>query len=354
VRRWSTSRCGRAVYHAHRMQQPSSHRDMPVAGSPTRDVLPALRIGYETDVVYDASVLAVIGFGLGATSDDPRFLNVALEPLTANESVCEVWRTHGDVAHGTESHVRWCSDGTYSIVIVELSESTFGGIAETARLAYAELTSWVRSSATPHLLRIWNYFDAINDGHDDDERYRQFCSGRAAGLGPAFAGNYPAASAIGTRSGKNIVQVYALASRAPGAAVENPRQCSAWRYPRQYGPTAPGFARGMRAPTQFPQLYISGTAAVVGHESHHVDDIEAQLHETLTNLESLLQSAQSRTTLGKASGDLLKVYVRRADDAPWLQSTLRSRLGSDISLLMLQGDICRAELLLEIDGIHCG
>ena len=306
-------------------------------------------------LVYDTSVLAVIGFGRNVTSNDPRFLNVALEPSAPNERRREVWRTRGPVTHGTEGHVRWCSDGTYSFAAIELREAEFGGVAETARLAYAELTAWVRSSATPNLLRVWNYFDAINDGHDDDERYRQFCSGRAAGLGPAFAGNYPAASAIGTRSGKNILQVYALASCAAGVAVENPRQCSAWRYPRQYGPTAPGFARGMRAPTQFPQLYISGTAAVVGHESHHAGDIEAQLRETLANLESLLQSAQSQHGAWRGSWRHLEsVAAGRADDAAWLQSALRSRLGNDIPLLLLQGDICRAELLLEIDGVHAG
>jgi chorismate lyase / 3-hydroxybenzoate synthase len=320
----------------------------------TREVLPILKVGYESDVVYDASVLAVIGFGREATSTDPRFLNVALEPLTADDARREVWRTRGDVTHGVDGHVRWSSDGTYSIAIVELPESDHGGIADAARLAYVSVIDWVRSSATPNLLRVWNYFDAINDGQDDNERYRQFCSGRAAGLGAAFAGNYPAASAIGTSSGKNMLQVYALASRASGVPVENPRQCSAWRYPRQYGPTAPGFARAMRAPTQFPQLYISGTAAVVGHESHHAGDIKAQLDETLTNLESLLQSAQSKTMLGKGPCDVLKVYLRRADDAKWMYSALRSRLGDDVPLLLLQGDICRAELLLEIDGIHCG
>jgi chorismate lyase / 3-hydroxybenzoate synthase len=329
---------------------------MPIADDAvsTRDVLPILKVGYETDVVYDTSVLAVIGFGSEATSNDPRFLNVALEPLTAGDTRREVWRTRDAVTYGVDGHVRWSSDGTYSIAIVELPESDHGGIAEATRLAYTDLTACVRSSATPNLLRVWNYFDDINDGKNDDERYRQFCIGRAAGLGTAFAGKYPAASAIGTRSGKNVLQVYALASRASGVPVENPRQCSAWRYPRQYGPTAPGFARAMRASTQLPQLYISGTAAVVGHESHHAGDIKAQLDETLTNLESLLQSAQSKTTLGKGPGDVLKVYVRRDDDAKWLNAELRSRLGNDIPLLLLQGDICRAELLLEIDGIHTG
>jgi chorismate lyase/3-hydroxybenzoate synthase len=330
---------------------------MPIAddaADSASDVLPILKVAYEKTVAYDASVLAIIGFGSGAASDDPRFLNVALEPLTPDETPFEVWRTRGAVTHGADGTLRWASDGTYSIVVVELDETRHGGVAEAARFAYAKLTAWVRASATPNLLRIWNYFDGINDGSGDDERYRQFCGGRAAGLGPAFAGNYPAASAIGTRSGKHVVQVYALASRAPGTAVENPRQCSAWRYPRQYGPTAPGFARAMRAPTQFPQLYISGTAAVVGHESHHADDIKAQLDETLMNLESLLQSAQSKTPLGKGPGDILKVYVRRVGDAKWMQSALRDRLGADVPMLLLKGDICRAELLLEIDGVHAG
>src|ERR1700722_8957580 len=149
------------------MQQPSSHKDMPVAddaGAPTHEVLPTLRVGYEKDVVYDESVLAVIGFGQHATSNDPRFLNVALEPATAGETRREVWRTRGAVTHGANGHVRWSSDGTYAAAVIALSESAFGGIAETARLAYAELIAWAQSSATPNLLRVWNYFDAINEG----------------------------------------------------------------------------------------------------------------------------------------------------------------------------------------------
>ena len=53
-------------------------------------------------------------------------------------------------------------------------------LTEATRHAYASLVAWVRASATPHFLRIWNYFDAINAGDGDEERYRHFCSGRAA------------------------------------------------------------------------------------------------------------------------------------------------------------------------------
>ncbi len=333
------------------MSQPSSEipdveRDV--------DALPALSVAYCDRVSADRDMLAIIGFGPDATLDDPRFFRVHLQPLNENAPRFEVWRASGDVRHGRDGDVRWASDGDYSMAVVELDEAAHGGVTEATRQAYASLVAWVGASATPHFLRIWNYFDAINEGEGDAERYRSFCSGRAAGMGPSFTDNYPAASAIGSRNVDKRVQVYAIAARVPGTAVENPRQWSAWRYPRQYGPTAPGFARGMRAPTHSPQLYISGTAAVVGHASHHADDIDAQLDETVKNLDSLLQSAQSKTALGRGVGDVLKVYVRNPEHAALIESKLRERLGANVPMILLHGDICRSELLLEIDGVHTG
>jgi chorismate lyase/3-hydroxybenzoate synthase len=200
-------------------------------------------------------------------------------------------------------------------------------------------------------LRVWNYLDAINDGVGDAERYRQFCTGRAAGMADAFAG-YPAATAIGVRDGRRVLQVYALAARTPGQPIENPRQVNAWRYPRQYGPAAPGFARAMLAPSAEPQLLISGTAAIVGHASHHAGDLAAQLDETLRNIDSLLATAHCAAPFGAQSP--LKAYVRHHTDMAIVDGLLRSRLGEAVPLLLLQGDICRRELLLEIEGVHSG
>ena len=93
---------------------------------------------------------------------------------------------------------------------------------------------------------------------------------------------------------------------------------------------------------------------MVGHTSHHADDIDAQLDETMKNLDSLLQSAQSKTPLGHGAGDILKVYVRHAEHSALIESKLRQRLGTKVPMVLLRGDICRAELLLEIDGLHTG
>lgn len=317
--------------------------------------LAPLRVEYSgartTDALAQAGTLAVIGFGdVPQAHADPRWLRVRLHgsapvPL-------EIWRTSGHVTHGRDGELAWSSDGEYAFVALEVDEAAHGGIAGAARHAYASLARWSHASPTPHFLRIWNYLDAINDGEGDTERYRQFCAGRAAGMNGMFGSAYPAATAIGVRDGQRVLQVYALAARVAGCAIENPRQVNAWRYPRQYGPAAPGFARAMRAPTASPQLYISGTAAIVGHASHHPDDLLAQIDETLANIDTLLSVSGSTAPLHTAS--LLKVYVRHAQDVPIVRDRLHTRLGEGVPLLLLEGDICRRELLLEIEGVHGG
>ncbi|MGB6143893.1 MAG: pteridine-dependent deoxygenase, partial [Rhodanobacter sp.] len=154
------------------------------------------------------------------------------------------------------------------------------------------------------------------------------------------------ATAIGHLAAEHRLQVYLLACEQAGHRVENPRQVSAWRYPRQYGPTPPSFARAMLLPAR-DTLAISGTAAVVGHASAHHDNLDAQLEETLTNLDALLASADMRA--GFDTHSPLKVYLRHDGDAPRVRDALRQRLPG-VPLLLLHGDICRRELLVEIDG----
>jgi chorismate lyase/3-hydroxybenzoate synthase len=312
----------------------------------------SLRIGYE-QVPADAllaqpDVLAIIGFGhASGTSDDPRVLRVGLEPLQAD--LLEVWRSSGPVTCGHTDDLRWSSDGEHLFFAIEVNEAAVGGIVAATEHAYRSINAFVAASATPHVLRLWNYLDAINLGDGDAERYRLFCDGRARGMRGLLHPPYPAASAIGRQDGHRVLQVYGLATSAPGTPIENPRQVSAWRYPRQYGPTAPIFARGMlNAPAQ---LLISGTAAVVGHASRHGDDLAAQLDETLANLDSLLREAGIAPAQFDAAS-CLKIYLRDPANADFVVQTLRAHSPALGQLLVLAGDICRAELLVEVDGVH--
>ncbi len=300
-------------------------------------------------------VLAVFGFGAEApaTLDDPRYLRVGLEQGDG-QAWFEVWTGDGPVQTWRAGAVRGARQGQLSFGWIEWPEAD-DGIAAAAEHAYRALLACVEPSAHPHLLRIWNYLDAITEGRDDDERYRQFCAGRALGLQLAPE-RFPAATAIGRRDGRRVLQVYWLSAAQPGIPLENPRQVAAWCYPREYGPRPPTFARAMLSPPglRLP-LMLSGTAAVVGHASQHAGNLEAQLDETLRNFASLIEVARARQpelATGFDPGSLLKVYVSSGHALAEAEALLAQRLAPGVPRLVLQADVCRSDLAVEIDGFH--
>ena len=78
----------------------------------------------------------------------------------------------------------------------------------------------------------------------------------------------------------------------------------------------------------------------------------AQLDETLANIASLIGTASVSVATAPGAGSLLKVYVRDRRDAALIAERLRGSLGEIDGVLILNGDICRRELLVEIDGLH--
>ncbi len=330
---------------------------------------PALTVDYvqaETpEVLLGEHTLAVFGFGEAApTCDDPRYLRVPLQPW--GTAPFEHWRCAGPVAHGHDGdpargRIRWSSDGHLTFGVIEVDEPPgehpdHSDICEAAERAYRRMVEFVGGSRTPHLLRVWNYLDAITQGDGDAERYRRFCVGRARGLGRFDIAQLPAATAIGRCDGQRTLQVYWLSADRRGTPVENPRQVSAYRYPRQYGPQSPSFARAMLPPPDSTMpLLLSGTASVVGHASQHIGELLAQISETFTNFDALLAEArrhQPALPAGFGSGTRLKVYVRDRDDLPLVARALDERFGSSVPRLLLHAAICRGELAVEIDGVH--
>ncbi len=218
--------------------------------------------------------------------------------------------------------------------------------ASEARDAYDHLFQALDQSFAPHLCRAWNYLPAITaPDRRATERYRAFNTGRQQSIQarrPTLI-TPPAASALGSRSGS--LCVYGLASAQPGQTLENPRQVSAYRYPSAYGPTSPSFSRAILVDGC---LMISGTASIVGHESRHVGDIESQTQETLINLDALIDQARHH---GFAPGDArLKIYLRKRQHLPVVRKTI-ARMFPTARLLYLEADICRRELLIEIEAM---
>jgi chorismate lyase / 3-hydroxybenzoate synthase len=264
-----------------------------------------------------------------------------------------VWRANGPIHTGFDGQIRFASDDHHLAAAIEVDEQEHGGLEGAAAYVYSAIAKFQATSRYRHLLRIWNYLDDINQGEGDNERYRIFCSGRTEGLKELGLERYPAATAIGRRDGSHRLQVYWLAGREPGIALENPRQMSAYNYPRQYGPTPPAFSRAMVVAPNL--LMISGTASIVGHASQHAGSVKRQMSEIFNNLDSVLTRARAHApTLPQrfTGNSLIKAYLRNADDLDVVEQSLRERLPAGTPFLVLLGDVCRADLLVEFDCLH--
>jgi len=331
-----------------------------VPSPPASPFAPQLRVDYASAplprLLESDDLLAVFGFGPDApAADDPRYLRVPLAPF--GMAPLETWRAAGPVARGIDAGIQWAEDGALQFGALEVDENALdggeSGLEAAGAAAYARLSDFVRRRGYPHLLRIWNYLDAITEGEGDAERYRRFCLGRAAGLDLDTA-QLPAATAIGRCDGVRTLQVYWLAARLPGLPLENPRQVSAYRYPRQYGPQPPSFARAMLPPGAAMPLLLSGTASIVGHESRHHGALEAQLAETFANFDSLIAAARERRPELPphfGPGSRIKAYVRDRADLPAVAAALAAQL-PEVPRVVLHAAICRRELQVEIDGFH--
>ena len=100
-------------------------------------------------------------------------------------------------------------------------------------------------------------------------------------------------------------------------------------------------------------LFVSGTASIVGHDTIHPGDVVAQTRETMVNISALLEEANR--TVGAARYSLeglkLKVYVRKPSDLAAIQATLSELLRPAAGIVYLQADICREDLLVEIEAV---
>ena len=269
----------------------------------------------------------------------------------------EIWVTNSDVRIDAIGHFTIAECDDYLAAHVEIDLQGVTDFKELTTRVYDELLQLTQARGYPNLVRVWNYFPGINAGKGDLELYRQFTAGRAVAYG-AFAHEgevLPAATAIGTRDGTPLT-ITAIAARSRCRTIENPRQTSAYEYPREYGPISPSFSRAVVvASPSGHRILISGTASIVGHRSLHPDDPMLQTTETLRNLEDLIRYARSKFQTRDSETQFLthgnlRVYIRRPEHLEKIRRTLREALGGDLSIVFLQGDICRRELLLEIEA----
>lgn len=256
--------------------------------------------------------------------------------------------------------------------IPDCAALTAGALEQAVADGYAALAESLRASGH-HPVRFWNFVPDIHaDMGDGRDRYMVFNAGRYAaferwfGQAALFTRTVPTASAVGI--GDGALTIHALGARDPGQPVENPRQVPAYRYSARYGPLPPCFARGTivrglpgSGGDAAPTLLVGGTASIVGEDSQHDRDARQQALETFENLAELVAAARRQVAgdhdaaaAPRAAFDAfseLRVYIVRDADAPLLREMVAERFGRTARLEFAQADLCRRELLVEIEGL---
>lgn len=253
--------------------------------------------------------------------------------------------------------------------LLETEDSLAGALVQDVSFplesnTYSVYLRFLKLTQNWNLLRVWNYVPYINDDTEDLENYKSFCQGRSLAFesfyGRDFEVKLPAASAVGINDSKLVL--YFIASKKTGTHIENYEQISAFKYPQQYGPRAPSFARGTLV-SQSDRIvgYVSGTASIKGHKSVTLDDVSQQLQTTLDNMSIVCEQMNlvERMSYGGPLPDPakyarhFKVYIRHESDVRYIQEEFPKMILATQTdrIIYLRSDICRSDLDLEIEAI---
>ena len=212
-----------------------------------------------------------------------------------------------------------------------------------------------------HPVRFWNFLPDIHRRNSNDrDRYQLFNSGRFAAFDQQYRGrsNFPATLATASAVGHAVSQltIHCLATDRPGEPIDNPAQVRPYEYSRQYGSQPPCFARStlVRGERVTTTLLVGGTASILGEMSLYSGDLQRQTQQTLENLSTVVRASgiggcNHRTPL--ASFTQLRVYHRHAADIDCLRQLLAEKFVNVENIEFVHADICRRELLVEIEGV---
>lgn len=223
--------------------------------------------------------------------------------------------------------------------------------------AYRRIEAELRVRQAPHPVRLWNHIPGIHEPMGEgQDRYMIFNAGRYEALSAwfgreTFDTRVATASGVG-HDGRDLI-IHCLAADRPGRAVDNPRQIKPYQYSTKYGPLPPCFVRATVLPLEDgPLLLVGGTASIVGEESVHLGDLERQTEETLANLAVLVQAAAGQPTPAPLAGYReIRVYFSKTDQLAALQDLLKDAFPNAAGIEWIHADLCRSELLVEIEGV---
>ncbi len=217
-----------------------------------------------------------------------------------------------------------------------------------------------------NIVRQWNYIENITDNEGEHQRYQLFNNARSKFYASTqWIYGYPAATGIGTQSGGIMVELDAVVSKSDSKleiiSINNTLQIAAHDYSKNVlvGETTttntPKFERAKYVCCrEHETIFISGTASIRGEKTVYHHDVKMQTQITIENIVHLLSKETFEQygvkTDNKPKIGLLRVYVKNHKNFEIVQQTVEELL-PNIAVLYVQSDVCRPELLVEIEAI---
>lgn len=257
-----------------------------------------------------------------------------------------------------EDYVVLRSGGCEEILTQGIRFPSSGDIGEQSAKVFDRIGNILEreSFAVSDIVRQWNYIDHITSVSEGIQNYQLFNDARSDFYETTeWSNGYPAATGIGCDSGGVMVVVYAIKGfKGVGKPIDNPLQIPAHKYSgevlasgKEAVRTTPKFERGRLLGNI---VFVSGTAAIKGENSEFSDDARVQAKEAIDVVEHLVAPSNISKDCVNFRFDLLRVYVRRPQDMEVIQNIFKAHF-RDIPTHFLIADICRPELLLELEGV---
>jgi len=255
---------------------------------------------------------------------------VAVQPVRLDGRIIGSWSANGDADYCLLGDVRPPDPRRPP---VEQARATFEQIAAALRAIGLDFS---------HVVRTWFYLDKLLDWYDDFNAVRnRFFAERGV-----FGGLVPASTGIGVGNAHGaalVADVLALRPKTPAVrvtAVPSPLQCPALDY-------RSSFSRAVEV--QFPdhrRLYVSGTASIDPQgRTAHPGDVRRQIDLSMRVVGAILAARRMRW------GDVVRgiAYFKNIADAPLFRAYLRAHRLPHLPVSVAHSDICRADLLFEIE-----
>lgn len=196
------------------------------------------------------------------------------------------------------------------------------------------------------IIRQWNYIEQITLEDADNQNYQEFNDARSRLYAASdWELGYPAATGIGMLTGGIVIDFDAVVGEET-IPIDNKLQVAAHEYSKDVllgeasQKTTPKFER---AKLCGDLMYISGTAAIRGEESLVGVSGAEQTRITLENIDELREVGKTR------EARRLRVYIKYKEDFPQIREVVEQYAKNDA--IYLYADICRDELLVEIEGV---